>query len=1314
MAQKTFKIEKPTAQKMFKLEPLTFSAPKETRIRIEDPQTIDLPEYPPEWQQGPIPDVNEIRMEQAREFEYKPKGRQGRSQFLELWDAMARGLANVGSGLATGAAEGQKKSIEIALPEQPGYGVKSQAYEKVRSSAMERAEKLRQFGDLMYDVSRNPDLAAQNTDVFGKLVNLTGETIPYMTATTASSIVGGPLGGFAVGSMVEGNSAYRTALENDVPEDKAKLIGAGVGIVAGAIESLGFGVTKRMYGKIAESIGGRIGQGAAGLTAGALNEAMEEGLQEVTAITGEATYRDIDRKEAIVRTLTSMAAGGVLGGPMNLARGIATGQTTAPAFVENQETVQKERHKRMFGTEERPDEDVALFAKEVEEEGLEGKYPDQTEQTGNVELNVTEEGDHYFIEDIENFSKGNVRVEIEALQAKGKPIEAVVRSDKADAMVRLAGMAGFKEVGKTEQGGRRIRWEPAAQEGKMPSEASGGAEPSGGDIENPFVEIQPEAPSRAQLKFNALDSIYQDFINRFGPIEKLTKQAKKTSEIIPGEDPGILARGYLGLGRKIESVLRDKTYRITEGEIEITGEGLKPILDDYDKQLRPIEKKRDVRKKDLYAYLDAQRTILDLQRPAKGSEDNIATPKQVREALSSMMELREKYGDNIGGLDQAASRIHDFQRRVLHGLVDSGVMSQNTYDTIIEKNPHYIPFDRVLEDSGISGIVPRGKNRFTKAGSPLKYIKGSEREKQDFIGSMIKSTSRIMEVSERNNVSRSVAALSNVFPDTIRRIKRPASQNAQVIEYYENGQRKYMEVPKQLYNAMTGLNEEGAGLITKILSVPAHALRVGATITPEFMFRNPIRDQFTAMLQTQHGFIPGYDTIGAIADVMGKSDAYYDWIRSGGAYSGIVELNRPALNKLSKELTKSKTRKLFDKWNILADAEDISMLMEQATRVAVYKSAIASGMTPLEAGFQSREATIDFSRIGGKMKNANRAVAFLNAQIQGVDKTFRQAKTHPVSTTLKGAVAITLPSLLLYSLNRDDEAYKEIPRWQKDLFWILPYKYKGEPIRIPKPFLYGQLFGSLPERFFEYLDTKDPEAFRDFEKTLLESFTPIQGEPVGTILPTAIKPIVENWANRSLFLERPIVPYSKQDLLPGHQAGRYTSKTAKALGRELEYSPAKIENLVRGYFGGTGRYALEGSDYLINSLREARGEKVKTRDKTGSDIPLIKGFLVRNPMGPNAQSIQNFYEDSKELIAAHKTRQDIISNMELSPEEKGRLLVGLETRYPNWKLGPLLEKAKKGLSEMRDIPDETIRDKAILEIVKKWNERMKQTTAAGL
>lgn len=175
------------------------------------------------------------------------------------------------------------------------------------------------FAKLMWQVSKDPEIAAQRDDLTGKAINMIGETLPYITATTAATLLGGGLGGFAVGAIVEGGASYRQALDEGVPEDKARLIGVGVGMLNGAIETVGGRGAEALLSKAIAKLQGKLSGSVTRFGVRTVVEALEEGAQELSTITGESTYKDVDWDEVVDRTLGSMAGGAFLGGAFNMA-----------------------------------------------------------------------------------------------------------------------------------------------------------------------------------------------------------------------------------------------------------------------------------------------------------------------------------------------------------------------------------------------------------------------------------------------------------------------------------------------------------------------------------------------------------------------------------------------------------------------------------------------------------------------------------------------------------------------------------------------------------------------------------------------------------------------------------------------------------------------------------------------------------------------------------------------------------------------------------------------------------------------------------
>ena len=744
---------------------------------------------------------------------------------------------------------------------------------------------------------------------------------------------------------------------------------------------------------------------------------------------------------------------------------------------------------------------------------------------------------------------------------------------------------------------------------------------------------------------------YRHAVNRFAPIEKLSERAKEMGiKINKGRDPKLLARQYLGIGRMITSTLEDSTYKInTDGNIEKTGEGLKPILDSIEKSVLHIENKQDAIREDLQEYLIAKRTIEDLAP----RDDVKVSEADLQKSVNDLLRINEKYGEDIQLLKDASKRIYGYQTRVLENLVDSGQISKEQFDGIKGKNQNYIPFDRVIPED--TEQANRTKKGFNKAKSPIKKIKGSELEVENVYESMIKNTVDIMERAQRNRVARSIADISENFPeiaqirDSKESVPKDLKPKGNQIEYWEDGDRKFMTVDSELYESMTGMSEQQLSLLVKMLSVPSTTLRIGATLTPDFMISNVLRDQWTAAIQTNVGFRPFIDPALGLADILGKKDMYYDWIRSGGAYSGLIETSRENLKNAYAELMGKKS--LLKKMNIVTTLSDFSQVFEQATRVGIFRAAKRSGLSDVEAAFESREGTLDFARRGSSTKSINALKAFFNAGVQSFDKTLRSFKENPVTTFAKGVAYITTPTAYLYYKNRDDPEYWEIPQWRRDLFWNMKVNIGDETVwlSLPKPFGLGQIFGTLPERFAQHVDQEDPYAFDELGGTMADSLLPASSWDA--MLPNAFVPVIEGVTNYKFFTGRDLVPDYLLDQEPFMQFNQGTSSTAKEIGRFLNISPAKLDNTIMSYTGSSGRYILEGTDELVNGIKRSNGEKVHEKPRDLTTTPFIRRFLKSRPYGSQSQSVQKFYDFADKLNKIKNTATSLDNSADSGYEE---------------------------------------------------------------
>ena len=794
-------------------------------------------------------------------------------------------------------------------------------------------------------------------------------------------------------------------------------------------------------------------------------------------------------------------------------------------------------------------------------------------------------------------------------------------------------------------------------------------------------------PVEIKTKFKDLkNNLVFDYLDKLHPISKAVAEAEKLGvkakegTLNPYElarlQPGMISRGehFLKYG-----ALDFKTLENIS----------KPFLT----IIEPITKDTATYK-EFGAYAVAKRS---LEQSKKGFETGI----DIKAAENTVKKLDFKY-------QEIFKQKSEYQKNLLKYLKDSGMINEKTYNVILEANKDYVPFFRVLEDLGKDGSISKS------VANPLKRFKGSDKVIVDPIESIYKNTLHFVTLAERNRslvefikmveqtkaidpksfseVKRvkpqltktklTLKELENVVTD-ISKIDKTVLENFEVfrrnqqqlgkteVAIFRDGKREVWDLGSDFSRSWKYSTDVSQKLVGSIISLPARTLRAGATLAPEFFLRNAIRDTNSATIFSRNGFVLGLDTArGMMIQIKGKeSKMYQDWIKSGGPQSSYVAFDRNYFSKnIAKELTSRPVYNLVSKpLEMLRIATEF---FENATRLGefqkAYNNSIKKGLNHKQAveraGFESRNITIDFQKMGAKVGAWNAISAFFNARVQGYLKlydTFKNPETRSKALYIAGA-SITLPSILLWIANHDDERYKELPQWQKDLFWIIITGEGKNSIawRIPKPFELGYVFGTLPERALDFMLTKDPTAIKNFIKDLaFDNATSVLP------IPDIAKPFIEAWSNKSLFTKKPIVPRSLESVLPEYQYTEYTSETSKILGKLIrqisgEYSgissPARIESTINNWTGTLGRTfttvldkALIASGVIDDPIKP---------EETLSDIPIIRAFVVRNPSA-GSEYITTFYDKYDKVSKIFNT----IDRLQKSGnfEEANKLLINL-------------------------------------------------------
>lgn len=612
---------------------------------------------------------------------------------------------------------------------------------------------------------------------------------------------------------------------------------------------------------------------------------------------------------------------------------------------------------------------------------------------------------------------------------------------------------------------------------------------------------------------------------------------------------------------------------------------------------------------------------------------------------------------NTPEMEKARQELVKVNNDMLNELADAGVISRELYDTLTERWKNYVPLFRALEDEKIEfgGGLSKALANVT---SPIKALKGSEEKVIDPLENMVKNIFQSTSSAERNRVAQQLAKLADEDgAETFIRKLGPDETvgRKNVVNVKVNGENVKYEVEPEVYKALLNMDQESGNMLIRILQKPASLLRAGATLTPEFSLRNPIRDIVQAFIVSKSGFNPITDFGAGLIQSITKGDLYKQWVKDMGDFGNVISMDRNLHKEALKRVLKEKPSKKFV--NVLTGRSLLDLLRvitdttESATKVGEYRAALRKGASRQEAAYRSRDI-MDFGRSGVSIRQTNKVIAFLNANLQGKSKLLRALKEDWIGVTTRATVGVTLPTVGVfmmqkyYSNDAQKKTIEESPDWMKNSFWLVPVPGTDQVARIPKPFDVAAIFANTPERALQYAYDNDKEAFDGFAKqSLSEAAIPVQI--------TGLLPFIEGMANYSFFRQGSIIPMGEQGREFRDQYDPVnTTETAKLLARGAEAltggegafgnfsSPRIMDNTIKGLTAGLGTYATSAIDSLLEGKvmgKQAFKPLINKPEKPEKRIeqkPLAKAFLVDPLQG--GKSTEIFY-DVREKLSKQKS-----------------------------------------------------------------------------
>lgn len=614
--------------------------------------------------------------------------------------------------------------------------------------------------------------------------------------------------------------------------------------------------------------------------------------------------------------------------------------------------------------------------------------------------------------------------------------------------------------------------------------------------------------------------------------------------------------------------------------------------------------------------------------------------------------------------------------------VDSGMVSNELSNTLKEMYPNYVPTNRSFNELE-KGVNYSAKKGYVNQNNGIKKATGSGRPVINPLESIMRMVDKTVKTSRYNEVGQSLLNAVRNNPEQMSRwaeivptqeglandinktltdegingldkfhgqydnvFPKKDATGTNIVTVMENGKPVQIQInDKRLLDSLTGLNNANIGPVENLarkLTNPYKALITSDN--PIFAIRNVARDVPTAYVNgSVHNplaFAKNY--LGAYKDMITNAKPYQEYKALGGGESNFFANDVKKLSNAKDELINPSKNIIKKPLELIRKFNNAT---ETAPRYAEYKATVQRGggtyVSKQQGLFNANDITTNFARNGRITKAIDSGVPYLNPGVQGLDKTVRQFLKHPISTTLKGTAAITAPTLTLDYVNKNNPDYQNLDNRTKDNYFLIP-KGDGTFFKLPKSRELGVLFGSLEQRLMRSANG-EKDAFKGFFKNgdgipgYFASTVATNFAPSNPIESNILSPVIYNIPKNKDFANRTIVPQGMQDLSPRYQYDEKTSEIAKKIGNLINYSPKKVDYLIKSYTGAVGQLGLP----MVT--------------KGGNPVKAVTSQFTADPMYSN-NTIDSFYNniDTLKQSAADKNFTEKIPSKVVTPEERLR------------------------------------------------------------
>jgi hypothetical protein len=865
-------------------------------------------------------------------------------------------------------------------------------------------------------------------------------------------------------------------------------------------------------------------------------------------------------------------------------------------------------------------------------------------------------------------------------------------------------------------------------------------------------------------------------------------------------------------------------------------------------------------------YMSFERLVKDIAPDDELAKKLGMTKESLADGKRILGHIERKYGTRWNIMRDRIDRHYQWRRNAtLIPLEKLGILDAKTLKEISERYAHYSPYFRKATDPILEAIEKAGGDEALKdiltleghigtmtqgiekamvlpQGEPIKALHKALDPKAKIASGIRSDLIRAQSIGrwiEAQRVRNQLARVIEANPESFMRDVAKVGHGGHKLKGYKNtftsykgGEATHWYVKdKRLIEALDSLSSAQAGMLQKILEnkfakpvVGASSLfRKGVVLGLEFMFRNPIRDQFSAGLFTKYGYNPFLTFFSGLFHTISRDEVWRRFHESGASMSVWESLDVPIIDHSIRNINwvghtysekavarargvglpsrgaggKYKANRWSNSmknWVAESGAEGatsvyklpfhglqrVSEILEEATRVGAFGKAMKRhkkgiGYTPMVAldkalgglpglaktvtsfgrnlkGFtgryraarkatgeldwmdEAREITLDFSRRGHFGELMNGLIPFANAELQDVSRFYRAMRDQPLTTLTRGFAFMTVPAIVNWLKNHDNPDYRSMGETERSLFFhFLPLSDKYQKfLRIPRPVGSPQVFmGWGIEKMLDWMlyndrpavkklsemmypgqaPTGDSDAFEEWANTLAQTGPLKYLYSQANLMPQAISPLIQLWANKDSFFGGPVVPRYMSDAgerLPEdvyyestNQIMEPTSQAIRNVGNLTKFpwlesmNPMQAEFLFRKYTGSVGGMLIESAERAMEVGGMPGVEERPGMPRDITTAPLAKGFFSRSPWGPSSDAVEDFYNHYAESRRAYNSMRDMVENANRQGMDR------VESRNPEWQAYEFMNQASKDLTEIWNLRKQVVNDKRIEDTVRR-------------